>query len=110
MVPLEGGEYAFGETDTPVTVSPFSIMTHEVTHDAYRVFQVRDNDTPVAAREDYDVDAWARPSPPYLDLTYGMGTRGGYPQVNTTQQAALRYCEWLYEKTGRFFRLPTEAE
>ncbi|MEM9931069.1 MAG: SUMF1/EgtB/PvdO family nonheme iron enzyme, partial [Bacteroidota bacterium] len=26
------------------------------------------------------------------------------------QQAALRYCKWLYQKTGRFFRLPTEAE
>ncbi|WP_168797557.1 formylglycine-generating enzyme family protein [Neolewinella litorea] len=110
MVPLEGGSFAFGETGQLVTLSPFAISSHEVTHDAYRLFQVRDNDTPVAATEGWDVDAVSRPSPPYLDLTYGMGTRGGYPQVNTTQQAALRYCEWLYEKTGRFFRLPTEAE
>ena len=110
MVDLEGGPFAFGTDASPVTLSPFAISTHEVTHDAYRIFQVRDNDTPVAANDDWDADAWSRPSPPYLDLTYGMGTRGGYPQVNTTQQAALRYCEWLYEKTGRFFRLPTEAE
>ena len=110
MAQLPGGEFTFGEEGAPVTLSPFAIGTHEVTHDAYRIFQVRDNDTPVAASEDWDVDAWSRPSPPYLDLTYGMGTRGGYPQVNTTQQAALRYCQWLYEKTGRFFRLPTEAE
>jgi formylglycine-generating enzyme required for sulfatase activity len=27
-----------------------------------------------------------------------------------TQQAALRYCQWLYQKTGNFYRLPTEAE
>ncbi|MGB3800139.1 MAG: SUMF1/EgtB/PvdO family nonheme iron enzyme, partial [Lewinella sp.] len=81
-----------------------------VTHEAYRIFQERENDTPVAATENWDADAVSRPSPPYLDFTYGMGTRGGYPQVNTTQQAALRYCEWLYDKTGRFFRLPTEAE
>ena len=30
--------------------------------------------------------------------------------VSTTQQGAMRYCKWLYDKTGRFFRLPTEAE
>ena len=29
---------------------------------------------------------------------------------STTQQGALRYCQWLYQKTGRFYRLPTEAE
>ncbi|NJB84656.1 formylglycine-generating enzyme required for sulfatase activity [Lewinella marina] len=110
MVNLPGGTYSFGEAETPVTLSPFAISSHEVTHDAYRLFQVRENDSPEAAAAGWDVDAVTRPSPPYLDLTYGMGTRGGYPQVNTTQQAALRYCEWLYEKTGRFFRLPTEAE
>ncbi|NJM26088.1 MAG: formylglycine-generating enzyme family protein [Bacteroidia bacterium] len=27
-----------------------------------------------------------------------------------SQQAALMYCKWLYEKTGTFYRLPTEAE
>lgn len=110
MVDLPGGEFSFGETGHTISLSPFAISTHEVTHDAYRIFQVRDNDTPVAAEDEWDADAWTRPSPPYLDLTYGMGTRGGYPQVNTTQQAALRYCEWLFVKTGRFFRLPTEAE
>ncbi len=93
-----------------VTLSPFAIGTHEVTHDAYRIFQRRDNDTDAAGPAEYDADAVTRPSPPYLDFTYGMGTRGGYPEVNITQQAALRYCEWLYHKTGRFFRLPTEAE
>ncbi|MCP9236037.1 SUMF1/EgtB/PvdO family nonheme iron enzyme [Lewinella sp. JB7] len=110
MVPLEGGTFAFGDAGKKITLSPFSISSHEVTHEAYRIFQVRENDTPDATTPDWDADAVSRPSPPYLDLSYGMGTRGGYPQVNTTQQAALRYCQWLYEKTGRFFRLPTEAE
>ena len=110
LVALPGGTYDMGPEAKPVTVSAFAISAHEVTHDAYRIFQERENDTPVAAAADWDADAVSRPSPPYLDFTYGMGTRGGYPQVNTTQQAALRYCEWLYEKTGRFFRLPTEAE
>lgn len=107
---LPGAPFLMGEAGVPVTLSPFAISTHEVTHDAYRLFQVRDNDNTLAAAADWDADAVTRPSPPYLDFTYGMGTRGGFPQVNTTQQAALRYCEWLYQKTGRFFRLPTEAE
>ncbi|PPK85744.1 formylglycine-generating enzyme required for sulfatase activity [Neolewinella xylanilytica] len=110
MVDLPGGSYAMGDGGKTITVSPFAISRHEVTHDTYRIFQERDNDSPVAANTNWDVDAVSRPSPPYLDFTYGMGTRGGYPQVNTTQQAALRFCAWLYDKTGRFFRLPTEAE
>ena len=110
LVPLPGGTYGVGPDGREVTLSPFAISSHEVTHEAYRIFQERENDTPLAAADDWDADAVSRPSPPYLDFTYGMGTRGGYPEVNTTQQAALRYCEWLYQKTGRFFRLPTEAE
>ncbi|MBC6996747.1 SUMF1/EgtB/PvdO family nonheme iron enzyme [Neolewinella lacunae] len=110
LASLPGGTFAMGEEGTSVTLAPFAIGTHEVTHDAYRIFQQRDNDSPAAATPDFAVDAVTRPSPPYLDFTYGMGTRGGFPQVNTTQQAALRYCAWLYQKTGQFFRLPTEAE
>ncbi len=110
MVQLEGGSFNMGKTKQKVTLSPFSIGTHEVTFDAYRLFARRDNDTDESTNQTYSADAISRPSPPYLDFTYGMGTRGGFPQVNVTQQAALRYCEWLYQKTGRFFRLPTEAE
>ncbi|MEM7574007.1 MAG: SUMF1/EgtB/PvdO family nonheme iron enzyme [Bacteroidota bacterium] len=112
LVQLPGGNFRLGSQteDVEVELSPFWIGTHEVTHDLYRLFQVRANDNETAAREDFSVDAISRPSPPYLDLTYGMGMRGGFPQVNTTQQAALRFCQWLYQKTGQFYRLPTEAE
>ena len=110
FVALPGGALNVGSAKGAVLLSPFAISATEVTHEAYRVFQERENDTPVAAAAGWDADAVSRPSPPYLDFTYGMGTRGGYPQVNTTQQAALRFCAWLYDKTGRFFRLPTEAE
>lgn len=114
LAKLAGGTFEFGGGDAPLLVelSPFWIGTHEVTHDAYRCFQNRENDSPATAPKaaEFSVDAVSRPSPPYLDFTYGMGTRGGYPQVNTTQQAALRYCAWLYQKTGDFYRLPTEAE
>lgn len=110
MVELPGGTFGMGPDEKSVSLSPFSIGSHEVTFDAFRLFARRDNDSDAAQSSDYNADAVTRPSPPYLDFTYGMGTRGGFPQVNVTQQAALRYCEWLYQKTGRFFRLPTEAE
>lgn len=114
LLRLPGGVFtmgAAGET-SKVTLSPFWIGVHEVTHDAYRLFQIRENDTDATVHTDqaYDADAVTRPSPPYIDLTYGMGARGGFPEVNTTQQAALRFCAWLYQKTGEFYRLPTEAE
>lgn len=32
------------------------------------------------------------------------------PVTNVTWYDAVRYCQWLGEKTGRHFRLPTEAE
>ena len=54
-------------------------------------------------------DAVSRPSPPYIDMTNGMG-KDGFPAVNMTQYAALTYCQWLTAKTGVFYRLPTEAE
>jgi formylglycine-generating enzyme required for sulfatase activity len=36
--------------------------------------------------------------------------RSGYPAINMTQYAAIKFCKWLYDKTGVFYRLPTEAE
>ena len=57
----------------------------------------------------WNADAITRPSPPYEDPTFGMGNKG-YPAVSMTQFAALQYCKWLSGKTGRFYRLPTEAE
>ena len=42
-------------------------------------------------------------------MTFDMGHEG-FPAICMTQYAAKMYCEWLSEKTGRFYRLPTEAE
>ena len=46
----------------------------------------------------------------YIDLSFGMGKEGGYPVNSLSQYAALMYCRWLYNKTGIFYRLPSEAE
>jgi formylglycine-generating enzyme required for sulfatase activity len=54
-------------------------------------------------------DIVSKPSPPYSDVTYGMGT-DGFPAVNITHYAAVMFTKWLSVKTGEFYRLPTEAE
>jgi formylglycine-generating enzyme required for sulfatase activity len=38
-----------------------------------------------------------------------MGKKG-YPAICMTQHAARTFCKWLSAKTGRYYRLPTEAE
>jgi len=54
-------------------------------------------------------DAVARPTKPYVEMSFGMG-KDGYPAISMTQHAANKYCEWLSAKTGQYYRLPTEAE
>ena len=76
---------------------------YEVTFDQYDQYADRDKDKVLP-------DGMTRPSPPYIDLTLGMGKSGGYPANSMSQYGALMYCRWLYHKTGVFFRLPTEAE
>ncbi len=55
------------------------------------------------------LDAISRPSSPFEDPSLGMG-KEGYPVINVSPYAALVFCKWLSEVTGRFYRLPTEAE
>jgi formylglycine-generating enzyme required for sulfatase activity len=117
MVPIPGGRFTMGSPATDkiakkdeqpqrtVTISPFWMGAHEVTHDEFDVFF---NDMQVA--ENSRVDAVTRPTPQYIDLSWGMGKEGGYPANSMQQFTALMYCRWLYQKTGTFYRLPTEAE
>lgn len=94
-----------------VQVDSFWMGVYEVGYDEFIIFYHRENDSNATARPEktYSADAVSRPTPQYIDYTYGMG-KSGFPVVSMTQQAALRYCQWLYEKTGHFYRLPTEAE
>jgi formylglycine-generating enzyme required for sulfatase activity len=123
MIEIPAGDFRMGspeaeagrgadESLSPLIKMPaFYMSAYEITFDQYLAFRDMEYDADSSKlKSDYRADAVSRPSPPYLDFTYGMGNRGGYPAVSMTQQAALRYCRWLYEKTGEFYRLPTEAE
>ena len=113
MIGTAGGEEGRDDDEGPqreVAISSFYIGIHEVTYDEFVLFSSRDRDSPASAPGiDFDPDLVARPSPPYEDPAHGMGTNG-YPAVGMTQWSALQYARWLSEKTGIFYRLPTEAE
>jgi len=120
MTPIPGGTFMMGSPETEadrgedegpqrkVKIEPFYMGIHEVTFDEYEVFREKTLDKAPEGGE-WDADAVTRPSPPYEDPTFGMG-KYGYPAASMTQYAALSYCKWLTEKTGVFYRLPTEAE
>jgi len=55
------------------------------------------------------VDGITGPTPAYGNPDQGWG-RGQRPAITMTHYAAQKYCEWLSRKTGKKYRLPTEAE
>jgi formylglycine-generating enzyme required for sulfatase activity len=129
MVPIPGGKFLMGspaseknrkDDEGPqhaVEIEPFWMSKHEITWDSYEIWMfdldiqrrklanVEPNERDNAADE-YQL---SQPTEPYTDMTFGMGKKG-YPAICMTQLAAKTYCDWLSAKTGRYYRLPTEAE
>lgn len=90
-----------------VRVGPFWIGKREVTWDEYDVWAFR---LDLSEQERVQgVDAVSRPSKPYGAPDRGFGHQG-YPAISMTYYAAEQYCRWLSAKTGKKYRLPTEAE
>ena len=56
-----------------------------------------------------NADAVTHPTKPYSDETWQHG-RERHPVLGITYHAAMQYCRWLSLKTGKTYRLPTEAE
>ncbi|MEY2949673.1 MAG: formylglycine-generating enzyme family protein [Saprospiraceae bacterium] len=106
MVSIPSGKISGAE------IPEFWMGVREVTWDEFALFQEKQLDTEISTHPTlpYKLDAISRPTPQYIDFSYGMGKEGGFPAVSMTRRAALAYCQWLYKKTGVFFRLPTEAE
>ncbi len=127
MIPLRSGKFLMGspaeeaernEDEGPqheVQVGAFWIGKHEITWDQYDVWCEKMDyyrraafGTPATPRDPV-ADAVTRPTPPYTDMSFGMG-KESHPAICMTQHAARTYCQWLSAKTGRYYRLPTEAE
>jgi formylglycine-generating enzyme required for sulfatase activity len=127
MVPVPGGTFTMGspaneegrnEDEGPqhqVKVDSFWMGKYEITWEQYDLFVREEVDdltaTLPAAEGDVELtaDAVSLPTPPYVDMSFGMG-KDGFPAINMTQYAAVQYAKWLTAKTGRFYRLPTETE
>jgi formylglycine-generating enzyme required for sulfatase activity len=107
MRAIKGGTFLMGsdQKGSKVTLSDFWIGTYEVTHDQFSVF-FKDESFAQGSK----VDAITRPTAQYIDLSWGMGKEGGFPVNSMSVDGALMFCRWLYQKTGVFYRLPTEAE
>jgi formylglycine-generating enzyme required for sulfatase activity len=112
MVEVPGGSFLMGsppsekdsyDSERPqheVKVKPFRIGRYEVTFDEYDVFTHR-IESDGGCQDGHEVTSIIH------DETWGRGRR---PIINVGWQDAVCYAEWLSRKTGKHYRLPTEAE
>lgn len=90
----EKGRFDAERPERTLYVPAFEIGRYPVINAEYRAF-VRDTDHGPPRHWEGD--------------TYPEGL-GDHPVANVTWHDAMAYCAWLREKTGRHYRLPTEAE
>ncbi|MEO2046427.1 MAG: formylglycine-generating enzyme family protein [Pirellulales bacterium] len=127
LVPISGGQFLMGSSDSDaqhqpdegpqhlVQVAPFWIGKYEITWEQYEIWGdeldiLRRNLAGASTTpRDTVADGVTRPTEPYTDMSFGMGM-GRHPAICMTQHAARMYCRWLSAKTGRTYRLSTEAE
>ena len=128
MIAVPGGEFLMGSPENEpfrnadegpqkkVKVSDFFMGEVEVTWDQFWAFYsetMSEGRTPpsviYANNSRDDIDAVSGPTPPFglPDQGWGMGNR---PAITMTHYSAQTFCQWLSLKTGRTYRLPTEAE
>lgn len=131
MVLVPGGAFLMGSPDTEagrkehegpqhsVRVNPFYLCTTETTMELFLAYYAEMTAGKKAAN---DEDEWTMENPPvsngvdgvtgptvvYGDMTMGFGKN--YPAFGMSWLNAMTFCKWLSEKTGKKYRLPTEAE
>ena len=127
MVPIQRGEFFLGSRETEigrspnegpqvkVQIEPFWMGKCEVTWKEFDKWSVgldlerRRKIAAISTFTNFNADAPMRPTNPYSDMIFGIG-HDSYPAINMTHLAAKTYSSWLSEKTGHYYRLPTEAE
>jgi len=115
MIKIPAGKFNFSpDPKMPpkeVEIKPFWIGKTECLWEHYDVYESRldlTEDEKIKLKES-GVDAKTRPSKPYNAPDRGYG-HTGYPVISVSYKSATMYCVWLSEKTGKKYRLPTEAE
>ncbi|MCP5419510.1 MAG: SUMF1/EgtB/PvdO family nonheme iron enzyme [Gammaproteobacteria bacterium] len=87
--PDEAGRYADEIRQTAKIPRPFGLSEYEITFDEYDAF------ANATRRAQPDDEGWGR---------------GRQPVINVTWEDAQAYTQWLSQRTGKSYRLPTEAE
>ncbi len=123
MIAIPEGSFMMGSPESEVNrkldegpqkevfVNGFYMAEHETTWGLFELFFKQNTELFVKLDNDkvVKINAITRPSPPYEDPSYGMG-KDGYPAVSMSTYSTLVFCKWLSSVTGKFYRLPTEAE
>jgi len=123
MVAVPGGTFNMGTpADEPfrnsdegpvinVAVDSFWMGEIEVSWNEYLAFfnATSSQGRKEAVTQEKETDAISGATPPWgaPDQGWGKGTR---PAITMSHLAALTYCRWLSQVTGKKYRLPTEAE
>ena len=128
MIPIKGGKFKMGspedeegrnEDEGPqieIEVQPFWMGEHEATWKEFEQFALKalrqgrkESDTLTAG--DRIADVIAAPTNLWgTSTSHDNKGKAGYPASGMTLFAAQMYCKWLTALTGRYYRLPTEAE
>jgi formylglycine-generating enzyme required for sulfatase activity len=117
MMGAPKGEVGRKQTEAPrrrVTIAkPFALGKFEITIDQFSAFVAEtglDAGSTCQVLVDYDgpVVAWSRPQASFRQP--GFEVTGSHPAVCISGHDAQAYTAWLRRRTGKPYRLPTEAE
>lgn len=123
MVLVKGGTFQMGSDDGesnekpmhPVTVSDFYLSRYEVTVAQFRMFVEAEKYETEAEKEGssraYEDGKWVdKKGRDWHHDPDGNAAKDNHPVINISWNDAKAYCGWLNRKTGKTWRLPTEAE
>lgn len=117
MVAIPGGEITIGSPESEagrdkndlapkkVTVKPFYMGKYEVSWQEYILYVFGEKEEIEKEKK----DGITRPTKPYGSVYRDRGEKG-FPAIGMSQHSAIYFAKWLSWKTGKQYRLPTEAE
>ena len=117
MVAIPGGEISIGSSESEagrdkndlapkkVTVKPFYMGKNEVSWQEYILYVFGEKEEIEKEKK----DGITRPTKPYGSVYRDRGEKG-FPAIGMSQHSAVNFAKWVSWKTGKQYRLPTEAE
>jgi formylglycine-generating enzyme required for sulfatase activity len=103
LVPVEGGTFTMGADDSDSESSRSEKPAHSVTLTSFNMMKYE-----VTQKQWYDImGKWPIPQ---LEPTTALGKGDNYPAYNISWDEIQAFIDTLNQKTGKSYRLPTEAE